>query len=151
MIATKAHCKELRQALRLRGIDLKAAIKAEKYIERDAAKTLDLFMVGGAPDRNKFHNTIGELIGRATAHKAAGKELVLFGEMVALLWAEGKRDATLRLEELWNELGDQYSFHLLCAYPTKAFESPEHKHLFFNICGEHTEVNHRLHPTATRQ
>jgi PAS domain-containing protein len=149
VIATKTHCKELRQALRVRGIDVKAALKAERYIERDASKTLALFMVGGVPNKKQFHNTIGGLVGRAIVQKATGKELVLFGEMVALLWADGKRDATVRLEELWNELGEQYSFHLLCAYPAKAFDSPEHKHMFFNICGEHTEVNKQasLDPT----
>lgn len=141
VIATKPHCKELREALKLSGIDVKAAIKAEKYIERDATKALAQFMVGGVPDKSKFQNTIGELVGRAASLKATGKNLVLFGEMVALLWSEGRRDATVRLEELWNELGERYSYHLLCGYPTKAFERPEDKQLFFNICGEHCQVN----------
>jgi PAS domain-containing protein len=61
--------------------------------------------------------------------------------MVALLWAEGKRDATLRLEELWNELAEQHAFDLLCGYPIGVFDRMEHRQLFFSICGEHTEVN----------
>ncbi|HET9281400.1 MAG TPA: MEDS domain-containing protein [Candidatus Angelobacter sp.] len=142
MVATKSHYRQVRKALKLRGIDLKAAIKAEKYIELDAAKTLRRFMVDGKPDRAQFHSTIGELVNRAT-RTVNGKHVVVFGEMVALLWAEGKRDATVRLESLWNELGERHTFHLLCAYPNRAFERPEHKQAFFSICGEHSEVNKR--------
>src|ERR1043166_5358939 len=51
--------------------------------------------------------------------------LVAFGEMVALLWAEGKRDATIRLEEFWNELAEKYTFDLLCGYPIAVFHAVE--------------------------
>ena len=70
-----------------------------------------------------------------------GCRLVAYGEMVALLWAQGKRDATLRLEELWNELAERHTFDLLCAYPIGAFDRHEDRQLFFSICGEHTDVN----------
>jgi PAS domain-containing protein len=61
--------------------------------------------------------------------------------MVAILWAEGKRDATVRLEELWNDLAERHAFNLLCGYPIRAFDRLEHRQLFFSICGEHTHVN----------
>jgi hypothetical protein len=41
----------------------------------------------------------------------------VFGEMVSLLWDAGLIDAAVELEVLWNELGVQYPFSLLCAYP----------------------------------
>ena len=60
--------------------------------------------------------------------------------MVAVLWAEGAREAALRLEELWNDLGRQIPFSLLCAYPLKAFGSEAGAEPLQRICNEHTQV-----------
>ncbi|MGC2744798.1 MAG: MEDS domain-containing protein [Candidatus Angelobacter sp.] len=141
VIATRSHRDGLAEELRLRKINVSPAIKAGRFIELDAAKTLENFMVGGGPDIEKFEDCIGSLIRQAAAQVMPGRRLVAFGEMVALLWAEGKRDATLRLEELWNELAERHTFDLLCAYPISVFERLEHRQLFFSICGEHTDVN----------
>jgi PAS domain-containing protein len=141
VIATKAHRDGLAQELRLRKIDVSAATKAGLFIELDAAKTLAGFMVGGGPDKQKFQETVGALVNQAAARTKPGHRLVAFGEMVALLWSEGKRDATVRLEELWNELAEQHTFDLLCGYPIGVFDRLEHRQLFFSICGEHTDVN----------
>jgi PAS domain-containing protein len=141
LVATNAHREALADELRLRKINPDAAIKAGRFIELDAADTLAKFMVGGGPDTEKFENTIGALVKRAEADLKPGRRLVVFGEMVALLWAEGKRDATVRLEELWNDLAQRYAFNLLCGYPISAFDRMEHRQLFFSICGEHTHVN----------
>ncbi len=141
VVATKVHCEGLTEELRLRNINASAAIKAGRLIVLDAAETLAKFMVGGGPDKEKFQNTIGALVSRAAARTAPGHRLVVYGEMVALLWAEGKRDATVRLEELWNDLAEQHNFDLLCGYPIGAFDKLEHRQLFFNICGEHTHIN----------
>jgi PAS domain-containing protein len=141
VVATKAHLEGLAAELRLRKINPGPAIRAGRLIELDAAETLAQFMVGGGPDKEKFENTIGALVRRAEARLKPGRRLVVFGEMVAILWAEGKRDATVRLEELWNDLAGRHSFNLLCGYPISAFDRLEHRQLFFSICGEHTHVN----------
>jgi PAS domain-containing protein len=141
VIATKAHRQGLAEELRLRKINASAAVKAGLFIQLDAAETLASFMVGGGPDKQKFEETVGALVSQAAARTKPGHRLVAFGEMVALLWAEGKRDATLRLEELWNDLAEHYTFDLLCGYPIGVFDRMEHRQLFFSICGEHTEVN----------
>ncbi|MBZ5508233.1 MAG: MEDS domain-containing protein [Acidobacteriia bacterium] len=141
VIATKAHRQRLAEELQLRKVNMAAAINAGQYLELDAAETLAKFMVGGGPDQQKFADTIETVISRAGARTKAGKRLVVFGEMVALLWGEGKRDATVRLEELWNDLAQRHTFHLTCGYPIPAFDRLEHRQLFFSICGEHTHIN----------
>jgi PAS domain-containing protein len=141
MVATKAHLKALAEELRVRKINAAAAIKAGRFIQLDASETLAKFMVGGGPDKEKFENVIGALVRQAGANVKPGHRLVVFGEMVAILWAEGKRDATVRLEELWNDLAERHTFYLLCGYPISAFDRLEHRQLFFSICGEHTHVN----------
>jgi hypothetical protein len=52
----------------------------------------------------------------------SNQPLRIFGEMVAVLWNDGKHDAALSLEELWNDLREEHDFSLFCAYPLKCFE-----------------------------
>jgi PAS domain-containing protein len=141
VIATKSHRELLVEELRLRKIDVSAARRAGRFIELDAAEMLSKFMVEGEPDIDKFEDSIGSLISEAAARITPGRCIVAYGEMVALLWAEGKRDATLRVEELWNGLAERHTFDLLCGYPIGIFDRLEDRQLFFSICGEHTGVN----------
>ena len=103
---------------------------------RDAAATLSSFMVDGMPDPARFEAVVGELLDAA----GAGREVRVFGEMVALLVAEGKPDAALSLEALWNDLQERHTFALLCAYPMQGFSREEHGRLFQHICNEHSQV-----------
>ncbi|HEY4386628.1 MAG TPA: PAS domain S-box protein, partial [Ktedonobacteraceae bacterium] len=64
----------------------------------------------------------------------------IFGEMVALLWAQGNRAAAIRLEDLWNELGQAYAFSLFCAYPMQGFGGSTHEAQFSQICQQHSQV-----------
>jgi len=141
VIATKAHRDALAEELRLRKIDASAAVDAGRFIQLDAAETLAQFMAGDEPDKEKFEDCIGSVLTQAAAHAMPGRRVVAFGEMVVLLWQAGKRDATLRLEELWNGIAERHTFELLCAYPISVFDRLEHRQLFFGICGEHTDVN----------
>jgi PAS domain-containing protein len=141
IITTKAHRDLLAKELRLRKIDVSAAVEAGRFIELDAAETLAKFMVEGEPDAEKFEDCIGSLLSEMSTRTMPGRRIVAYGEMVALLWAEGNRQATLRLEELWNGLAERHTFDLLCGYPLGAFDRLEDRQLFFSICGEHTGVN----------
>lgn len=140
IIATGEHREALARELESRGIDLAEAQTCERYIVLDSPETLQRFLVEGWPDAARFEQVIGRLVGQAES-SSRGHRLFLYGEMVAHLWAEGKQEATLRLEELWNELADRYSFFLLCGYPLDDFNRSEHSGQVFSICGEHTHVN----------
>jgi len=45
-----------------------------------------------------------------------------FGEMVDVLWSDGRKRAAIALEELWNDLARTRSFALLCGYHLDIFE-----------------------------
>ncbi|MFM0554701.1 ATP-binding protein [Paraburkholderia sediminicola] len=103
----------------------------------DAHATLDGFMVDGWPDEALFVSTVGAVVA-ATAR--AGQPLHAFGEMVAVLCEQGLGEAALRLEEMWNRLGERYRFALFCAYPGSAFPGAEDTQLFRHICHAHQRV-----------
>jgi CheY-like chemotaxis protein len=108
-----------------------------RYVPLDAAQTLSKFMVDGAPDRKLFMDSVGQVVARMARR---GRRIHAFGEMVALLWADGKRDAAIRLEELWNELAKSHKFGLFCAYPIAGFDDESDADPFAGICTSHSKV-----------
>lgn len=141
VIATKAHREGFAQKLKSRGLDTAVAAAQGRYITMDAAETLAKFMINGQPDAERFTALIGAVVARAS--KAAGGEpprVAAFGEMVAILWAEGKHEAAVKLEQLWNNLSETHSFSLRCAYPLDGFGCKNHGELFLKICAEHSTV-----------
>lgn len=141
VVCTKAHRTQLAQRLQARGLDPLAAARIGRYMALDAAETLPKFMRVGHPDADAFRELAGDLISRAHADaENRPSRVVVFGEMVALLWAEGKADAALELEQLWNDLAQSHSFSLHCAYPLREFSRPEHGEHLLKICHEHSGV-----------
>jgi signal transduction histidine kinase len=141
VVATKAHRDGLLQRLKARGLDSALATKQGRYIVLDAAETLGKFMRNGWPDAALFTEVLGSVLGQA-AMAAGGKDsrISAFGEMVALLWSQGNAEAAVRLEQLWNELAQNYSLSLRCAYPMNGFDREFHSHTFLKICAEHSHV-----------
>ncbi|WP_195908181.1 sensor histidine kinase [Nostocoides sp. HKS02] len=117
VVATADHRAAVDEALLRLGADPGRAKLAGRYLSVDAAETLAAFMVHGAPHPEKFAASVGGLITDAAKD---GGQVRVFGEMVALLWADHQVTAALELESLWNSLADHHEFSLLCAYPTSA-------------------------------
>jgi hypothetical protein len=97
-----------------RGVDLEAFRLQDQYIPLDAERTLSSFMIRGWPDDTLFQQEVSNILSRAGKND---RKVRAFGEMVALLWADGLNGATVRLEHLWHQLCNSESFSLLCAYP----------------------------------
>ena len=141
VIAAAPHRQGLAQRLRASGIDLSLAVRNHQYLLFDAEATLAKFMVDGLPDQDRFFATIEPLLLDAKASLGPDVSFpIAFGEMVALLWADGKREAAVRLEQLWNELTRRHSFALHCAYPIDNFAHPDEDVLFRQIRAEHNHV-----------
>ena len=141
VIATAAHRDGLAERLRVRGLDANQAAKEGRYIALDAADTLSEFMIEGYPNAAHFAELMGAYIGRAKqAARNEHSAVAAFGEMVALLWNEGKADAAIRLEQLWNDLAKTHAFNLRCAYSMKDFSRGDHRESFLKICECHSDV-----------
>lgn len=137
VVATAEHIAAIEKEVRARGVDLKAAADSHQYIPLDARETLSRFMVDGVPDRKLFANYMRRFMERAVRDK---RGIVAFGEMVALLCADGNTAGALRLEHLWNGLCQRYSCRLHCAYPMVEFRGPEKWNTFLHICRAHNHI-----------
>ena len=139
LVVSKAHWDGLMERLQACGADVSGAMKNGRCVVLDAAEALSKFMDGGMPNGKEFESLIGPLI-RQGQSAAGGNRVAVFGEMVALLWAEKNFRAALRLEQLWNELGRTHSFYLRCAYPASGFQDEQNGEPYAAICGEHSAV-----------
>jgi PAS domain S-box-containing protein len=137
IIATEEHRAAIRGKLAACGVDVPLSVAEGRCVMLDAAETMAKFMVDGMPDARRFAETIGELFERAAA---GSRQIRAFGEMVALLWANGLRDAAILLEQLWCELGKQRPFALFCGYPLSGFSSTADADLFQGVCACHSRV-----------
>ena len=141
VIATKAHLDGLGARLRARGFDTATAISQGRYIPVNAEETLPRIMANGQVDETRFNEIVGDLLTRArTAADCPDSRIAVFGELVALLWADGKAQEALRLEEFWNNLAHNHFFSLLCAYPITGFDNDRHIEPFLKMCAQHSGV-----------
>lgn len=136
VIATEPHRRDLERRLRANAFDVSNAVRQDQLIMLDASQTLSRFMIDGWPDDTLFEQTLAQLLGRARKHH---RRVRAFGEMVALLWADGHCAATIRLEHLWNRLSYSESFSLFCAYPKTGFTSDTTAGLQ-DICAYHNHL-----------
>jgi signal transduction histidine kinase len=141
IVATKSHRENLATELERLGVDLTKASEQGRFVSLDAAHTMAQFMVNDSPDEVLFREVIGTVISVAEAASSNDHEkVVIFGEMVTLLWQRGDADSAIRLEQFWNRLSAIHSFRLRCGYPLVSFDRQVHTELFSQICGEHSLV-----------
>jgi signal transduction histidine kinase/ActR/RegA family two-component response regulator len=139
VIAGLPHREAIEERLRARGFELDRMIELHRFLSLDANETLGKLLIDDYPDAIRFENLIGDAI--ASIVEASPRRYVrAFGEMVALLWADGKRDAVLCLEALWNDLAKRHRFTLLCGYPLNSFSGALDGHYLAQVCAEHSEV-----------
>ncbi len=107
VVATREHRDGLAARLKGRGFNLNVARRQGRYISLDAAATLEKISRDGIPDEALFREVVGGLMAKLHARGERPK-ISAFGEMVALLWAAGRPEAAIRLEQMWNVLATEY-------------------------------------------
>ena len=102
----------------------------------DAQDTLSSFMTGSRLDANAFKDVMTAIIKRVCRERV-NCTVRIYGQMVDILWQEGKRELAISLEMLWNQLANTQLFSLLCGYAMGAFYKDAH---FDDVRGQHTHV-----------
>jgi hypothetical protein len=137
IIATREHREAIESRLRELGVNLNALRESGGYSAFDAREMLSNFMVDGRPNPHRFRALLGTWMDVAVR---SGAGVRAFGEMVALLWAEGNEAGAIELEHLWNDLSETHEFALFCAYPAAAIENDDLKNSFTHVCRAHSRV-----------
>ena len=140
-IGTALHRNAILERLHAESPDIRTAIRQGKYLALDAIEFLSNFMVNDMPDPGWFLKVADDSI--VGARKGANGEhwrVAACGECASILWAQGKADAAIRLEELWNQIARTYNVDILCGYPLESLRHEEDSYTFRRICEEHSAV-----------
>ncbi len=137
VIATKEHAAALEARWAELHFDAVAATARGQLLMLDAEHTLSKFMVEGAADRDRFMKSVGQVVARASERHP---RVAAFGEMVSVLWAEGKPAAAVELESLWNDLARRYPLTLFCGYALRDCTAEVGDTAFEEVCSAHTHV-----------
>ena len=130
VIVTAQHRKEL--CTTLTGKEL----RNDKLRFFDARDFLALFMVEDWPNESQFMHGMETILGLA----GETGQVRVFGEAVAVLCAEGKAAAALRLEELGNILAIRHHCSVLCAYSLSAMFEKADQETRTRVCQLHQDV-----------
>ncbi len=115
-IGTRAHVAAIEQRLRSDGRDVDAARDEGRYVSMDAERIIARLLRNGLPTRETFADVVGRHIDQLSKRHG---NVRAFGEIVSLLWRDGKRQAALRLEDLWNDSFGYHPLSLVCGYATR--------------------------------
>ena len=136
IIATAEHRLALEQRLIELGFPEVTDPDNIQYIAVDAVDVMRNILVAQQPDEILFRKEILGLLARA---RSTGRRVRAFGEIVALMWANGYNGGTVRLEYLWHEFCRNEELTLFCAYPRSGFTKSADASIE-EICALHSKV-----------
>jgi hypothetical protein len=135
------------QHLEGRGLPLQRAIDEGTIVVKDADDTLRRICRNGVPDASAFESVVGKTVAGLSR---SGGRVRAYGEMVDMLAQNGELADAIRLEALWNRLGERTPFVLLCGYSAAHFVATTTHRALREICGAHSSVHrHPQDPLAT--
>lgn len=115
LMVTPDHAKRIEAGLRQGAFNVDALTRAGTLSIVDARDTLNEFMLNGIPNPSAFRRTVGGLLAELR-RSSNNRPIRAYGEMVDLLWKDGREAAAIRVETFWNQLAKNYDFGLLCGY-----------------------------------
>lgn len=129
------------------GIPVQQAIDEGMIVVQDAGDTLRRLSRNGSPDPRAFDAVVGKAVAGLAGR---GSRVRAYGEMVDMLAQRGDLTDAIRLESLWNQLGERTPFFLLCGYSAAHFVATSTHRALREICSAHTDVHrHAQDPLAT--
>lgn len=114
LLMTAPHYNSIKQRLQLEGYNVADLEQTGRLVFQDAGQLVAKFFVDEVLDESYFKASLGHMIEKAR-WRNGNRPVRIFGEIVSLIW-EGNPKVTLRMEELWSQVIEQYSVPLLCAY-----------------------------------
>jgi hypothetical protein len=132
VVATPEHRESIRRLVTRFGTDLNID---GRYVELDARET-----IAKCTNESLNRKLFDEVIGGVVREAVTLAPVRIFGEMVALLLADGRPGDALELETMWNEFRATSPISLFCAYPTGDLARFGDDKLLTSICQGHSRV-----------
>jgi hypothetical protein len=139
VIATESHRTRILEELQTRTRNLASAIQNGLYISFDVNGALSAIMVNDWPDATRLAQWVGNVV-REAARAATGRShrVAICGECAPILLAQGKADAAIQLERLWDTIAGTHEVNILCGYSFSPLRHSENSHIFETIRAAHS-------------
>jgi CheY-like chemotaxis protein len=134
VVATASHGASIREELTARGVDFEGRMKQGELLIFDADEVLNRLMVDDRLDAERFEDTINPIVDKAAGIRK--RPVRIYGEMVDVLWGNGREDAALSLEILWHQLIAGRKCSLLCGYSSHVCQGEGYN----TVCDRHSHV-----------
>jgi len=135
LVATPSHRAAILEQLIAMAVDPQRRIDQGDLVMLDADEVLSRVMVDDMPDTRRFEDAINPIMGGAAGLE--NRLVRVYGEMVDLLWKNGKAGAADSLETEWNHLIARHKCSLLCSY---SLDDVRQGAGLKKICDQHSHV-----------
>ena len=139
VIATESHRTRILEELRTRTWDLASTIQKGLYISFDVNDALSEIMVNDWPDATRLAQWADNVIRAArTASTGQSRRISICGECAPILLGQGKADAAIQLERLWDIVAEIHEVDILCGYSCVPLRRAENSPIFESIRAAHS-------------
>lgn len=139
LVPTAAHWKAFRPRLESAGVNIEAAQARGQLRIVDAEEFLPRFMQGNMPDSPLFLGMAGEVIAQARQEERY-KKVRWWGEMVNVLWEQGNVAASMALEDLFDQLGQEKGISIFCSFLMDNFNGEVHTRMLPRLGQNHSHL-----------
>jgi hypothetical protein len=139
IVPTQPNWANISARLKSKGADPTEHIGRGQLTVLDADATLPRFLVDGMPDGRTFKDLAAATIERALG---GGKfsRVRWWGEMVNVLYENGNQRASIRLEELFDEVAREQSIPILCSFLMDKYDPKIYEHDLGDVWRTHRQV-----------
>jgi MEDS: MEthanogen/methylotroph, DcmR Sensory domain len=147
VVAKPANWRRVFEQLQVQDIPVARAIDEGMIVVKDANETLRQISRNGSLDTTAFEAVVAMPVAKLALR---GGRVRAYGEMVDMLAQRGELADAIKLETLWNALGERTPFCLMCGYAAAHFVATATHRALREICAAHSGVHrHAQDPLAT--
>jgi hypothetical protein len=140
LVPTDAHWQAFRPRLEAEGVDVDAAQARHQLTVVDADDLLPEFMRDTMPDAPLFMGLAADVVAQARAASGGSGRVRWWGEMVNVLWERGDATASMRLEDLFDQLAHEQDLAIFCSFLMDNFNGDVHLKMLPRLGQNHSHL-----------
>jgi hypothetical protein len=145
--ARRRHWVRIASRLERSGFPIERATTEGRLTLVDAEVLVSNFMRRGQPDPALFEQHASRLVTRRAQNAS---QLWIYAEIGEVLAEEGNFRAVQQVEEMWNVLGGQHPFRLMCGYSAAHFAAAAARLELNTICDAHSAIHSKAGDTLSK-
>jgi hypothetical protein len=138
VIASSDHIKQFMLRLRQNGLEPDSYRPYGQLSLFNANEMLNQYLYHRTLDWEGFRQSVGSALESVLAFGRS--ETRVYGEMVSMLWQQGHTQASIKLDEYWNELARRHPISVFCGYMMDSHLEESYAHPLHEIGRTHSDI-----------